>query len=226
VRRVWKAIVAIAVLLVVLVAGAFAWMFVLPLPKTNGTIHLPGLKAAVQVERDAIGIPHLSAQSLEDLYLAQGYVTAQDRLWQMELLRRVANGDVAEVAGPRALPLDVDSRTLGLRIAAQAAVATLPANQKTWISAYTRGVNEFISSHSLSLPVEFKVLGIKPRPWTEADSLVIGLHMFRTLSTSWKDELLKTALVQRVGAQRTAELMPERRGPSSAGAGLLARSFL
>ena len=206
--RAVKILLALFAGVALLIAAPLAWFFVLPLPKTSGRIRLQGLAAPVTVERDDRGVPHIAAQSLGDLYLAQGYVTAQDRLWQMEMLRRVANGDVAEIAGPAALPLDTDSRTLGLRVAAEAAVGRLPESQKHWISAYTRGVNAFIEGRSATLPVEFKILGIKPRPWTEADSLAIGLHMFRTLSTTWRDELLKTALVQRIGAARTAELLP------------------
>jgi penicillin amidase len=197
-------------LVIVIAAAIFVWLFVLELPATTGAIHLPGLKAPVQVERDTTGVPHLSAQSLDDLYLAQGYVTAQDRLWQMDLLRRVARGEIAEIAGARALPLDVDSRTLGMRVAADAAVDNLPEDQRRWIAAYTRGVNAFISTHSASLPVEFKLIRLAPRPWTESDSLVIGLHMFRNLTTTWKDELLKTSLLQRVGLQRTNDLLPTR----------------
>jgi penicillin G amidase len=209
-RRIRNAVLGVLLLAFLIVAAAFVWLFVLELPATTGAIRLPGLKAPVQVERDATGVPHLNAQSLDDLYLAQGYVTAQDRLWQMELLRRVARGEVSEIAGPRALPLDVDSRTLGMRQAADAAVAKLPDDQKRWISAYTRGVNAFISSHSLGLPVEYKLLRMTPRPWTESDSLVIGLHMFRNLTTTWRDELLKTALIQRVGTGRTADLLLTR----------------
>jgi penicillin amidase len=208
--RVRQAFLATLALVVVVLTAAFVWLFVLDLPATRGSLHLTGLRAPVQVERDALGIPHFSAQSLDDLYLAQGYVTAQDRLWQMELLRRVARGEVSEIAGARALPLDVDSRTLGMRQAADAAVVQLPADQRRWITAYTAGVNAFISTHSLGLPVEYKLLQLKPRPWTESDSLVIGLHMFRNLTTTWRDELLKTALLQRVGPQRTADLLPTR----------------
>lgn len=195
-------------LFVLVVAGIAAWLLVLPLPKTSGTIRLPGLKASVEVERDSLGIPHLHAQSLEDLYLAQGYVAAQDRLWQLDLLRRVAKGEVAEIAGARALALDIDARLLGIRVAAEAAVPKLPPAQRVAISAYTRGVNEFINSHGAGLPVEYKLLRIKPAPWTEADSLAIGLHMFRNLTTTWKDELLKSALLQRLGPARTADLLP------------------
>ncbi len=205
-----RVLLSLLVLVIVIFGGALCWLLILPLPKTSGSIHLNGLKAAVEVERDAEGIPHIHAQSLEDLYLAQGYVTAQDRLWQMELLRRVAQGDVADIAGPRAVPLDIDSRTLGIRVAAERDVATLPAIQRAALAAYTRGVNEFISTHGAGLPVEFKMIRKTPRPWTEADSLSIGLHMFRNLTTTWKDELLKTALLQRAGVQRTQDLLPVR----------------
>ncbi len=209
-RRVGYGIAALAALVVLAAAGIFVWFLVLPLPKTTGTIKVPELKAPVQVERDRLGIPHFTAQSLDDLYLAQGYVTAQDRLWQMDLLRRVARGEIAEIAGARGLPLDIDSRTLGMKQAAEAAVKTLPLDQHRWITAYTKGVNAYISTHAHSLPVEFKLIGLNPRPWEESDSLVIGLHMFRNLTTTWKDELLKTALIGRVGPNRTAELLPTR----------------
>ncbi len=214
-RRVRQAFLLTLGVVIAIVTAVFVWLFLLELPVTKGSIHLTGLKAPVQVERDSMGIPHLSAQSLDDLYLAQGYVTAQDRLWQMDLLRRVARGEISEIGGVRGLPLDVDSRILGMRVAADAAAAQLPEDQRRWIAAYTRGVNAFISSHaagysSAGLPVEFKLLHLLPRPWTESDSLVIGLHMFRTLTTTWKDELLKTALLQRVGLQRTTDLLPTR----------------
>jgi len=196
--------------LLLLFAGAVWWFLLRPLPQTSGTLRLPGLKASVDVERDATGIPHLHAQSIDDLYMAQGYVVAQDRLWQIELLRRVARGEVAEVAGPAAMPLDTDSRLLGLRVAAERAVALLPDEQRRALEAYGRGVNAFVDANRGNLPLEFRLLRFTPRPWTTADSLAIGLHMFRSLTTSWKDEVMRMALIERAGPQRVAEMLPIR----------------
>lgn len=196
--------------LVLLAAGGVWWFLFRPLPQTTGALRVSGLKASVEVERDAVGIPHLRATSIEDLYLAQGYVVAQDRLWQLELLRRVARGEVAEFAGPPALQLDTDTRVLGLRAAAERAVSSLPDDQRKALEAYGRGVNAFIEGHRGNLPLEFRMLRLTPRPWTTADSLAIGLHMFRNLTTSWRDELMKMALVERAGPERVAEILPVR----------------
>ncbi len=197
-------------LLVLFVGGLILWAAYLPLPQTTGTLRLPGLRAAVTVERDAVGIPHLRAESLDDLYLAQGFVTAQDRLWQMEALRRVGRGEIAEIAGPAALSLDLEVRTLGQRAAAEASASHLPEDQQRYLAAYARGVNEYIRSHGDRLPLEFRLLRFSPRPWTVVDSMAIGLHMFRTLTNTWQDETMKEALLERIGPERTAELLVTR----------------
>ena len=127
------------------------------LPQLDGSITVPrsgtpffGLAAPVTVERDARGVPHIHASSMDDLVFAQGYVTAQDRLWQMELQRRYAAGELAAVLGGSPLVLDHDrlQRTLQMRAAADRAIAVLPADQKHWLEVYARGVNAFIGSQS------------------------------------------------------------------------------
>ena len=127
-------------------------------------------------------------QNLDDALFAQGYVTAQDRLWQMDALRRFSAGDLAELSAPSALETDEESRRLRLRRIAEEAYVTLPAADRAAAAAYARGVNAFIATHLDNLPLEFTLLRYQPRPWSVVDTLLIGLHMFRDLTTTWKTE--------------------------------------
>ena len=144
---------------VLLIAGFGAWWFVYrPLPQVDGTLSLPGLKAEVTVERDIWGVPHIRATSLNDLVEAQGYVMAQDRLWQMDLLRRVGRGQLSEVLGPELVKIDAQFRTLRIAAAADREATTLDGESKEALEAYARGVNAFIEQHETNLPIEFKLL--------------------------------------------------------------------
>ena len=121
-----RLIISLLALLVLIAAGGGGWLFWrirASLPQMDGTIQMAGLSAPVEVRRDGRGVPHLRASSLEDLFFAQGYVTAQDRLWQMDLSRRLAEGELAEIFGERTLRLDIENRTLGFRQAAEHAQA-------------------------------------------------------------------------------------------------------
>jgi len=155
----------------VLAAGAAWWAYSQcrrALPQLEGTVPVAGLQARVEVRRDARGVPHLRAGSLEDLLFAQGYVTAQDRLWQMDLSRRLAFGDLAEIFGESVLSLDIENRTLGLRQAAERAIQEMDADSQRLVAAYAKGVNAFISTHRDRLPIEFLLLRYQPRPWQES----------------------------------------------------------
>jgi penicillin amidase len=155
------------------------------LPQLDGSLTVYGLAAPVTVQRDAHGVPHIHASSMDDLVFAQGYITAQDRLWQMDLLRRHAAGELAEILGRRALELDRFRRTLQLRAAADRAVAVLPADQKHWLEVYARGVNASIVAQRDHLPIEFRLLGYQPRAWTPRDSILIELSMFQELTNGF-----------------------------------------
>ena len=196
----------ILTLLVVAVAGVGWWLFIRPLPQVDGTASLPGLQHEVTVERDTWGIAHVRAGSLADMTEAQGYVMAQDRLWQMDLLRRVARGQLSEILGPAALPLDKKFRLLRFAVAAERDVTLLDEESRTAMEAYTRGVNKFIEQHQNKLPVEFTLLKYKPEPWKPADSLVIAAYMYETLTESWEDELDRAKVTTRVGAERARDL--------------------
>ena len=168
------------------------------LPVLDGNVHLAGLKATVTVRRDGHGVPHIEAASEEDLWVAQGYVTAQDRLWQMDAFRRNANGELAEVMGRSLVIHDKWQRVLGIRRTAERIWANSPADQKARFEAYARGVNLYIAEHEDSLPAEFRLLGYKPRPWTGTDSISVGLMMVQTLDTHWETKLAREAIAAKL----------------------------
>jgi penicillin G amidase len=192
-------------------AGAVWWYAWRPLPQTSGAIDAP-LAEAATVTRDALGVPHIRAASQDDALFLQGYVTAQDRLFQMDGLRRLSGGTLAEVVGPAALESDRDSRRLRIRRLAEAAYLTLPAADRTALGAYARGVNHFISTHRNNLPLEFSLLNYQPRPWSEVDTLIVGLHLIRTLTTTWRDELVKRNMLSGGAAAKVEFLFPPRAG--------------
>ena len=196
--------------IVVIAVGAVAWWFVYrPLPQIDGTASLPGLQQDVTVERDGWGVPHIRAASLEDMVEAQGYVMAQDRLWQMDLLRRVARGQLSEILGPATLSIDKDFRTLGFGRAAERDATLLDAEARKLMEAYARGVNEFIEQHQTSLPLEFSLLRYKPQPWRPSDTLAISGYMYRTLTDTWERELNRAKVTERTGVDRSKDLFSE-----------------
>jgi penicillin amidase len=200
--------ILIALALLVVAAGLF-WYVWRPLPRRSGTIEA-GVAATVKVTFDPRGVPHIQASSLEDALFVQGYVTAQDRLFQMDSLRRLAAGDLAEIVGTAALESDKESRRLRMRRIAEQAYITLPAADRAAMAAYARGVNAFLSTHLNRLPVEFTLLGYQPRPWSVVDSLLLSLHMFRDLTTSWRDELTLRELLASGDAEKVRYLFDER----------------
>ncbi len=177
------------------------------LPQEDGTIQLAGLKQSVTVARDALGIPTITAANLEDLFFAQGYITAQERLWQMDMTRRYASGDLAVILGPDFVATDREQRILGLRQAAEKAVALMDPSQRAQIQAYANGVNSYIAEHSKTLPLEFRFLTYAPHVWTVEDSLLVGLSMTEFLNHGYyKEELLKEKALAKLGPELTAEL--------------------
>lgn len=210
-RRIWPRLVLsllLAVLLLLVGAGAYFYSVARSaLPQLDGAITVSGLAAPVDVIRDPHGVPTIDAKSLEDLFFAQGYVTAQDRLWQMDLLRRVAAGDMAEIAGPALLRRDREQRILGLRAAAEKAVAALSGRDRTYFEAYTRGVNAFIDSHRDHLPIEFRLMGYKPRRWVAEDSLAIGARLIQDLNHgTYVSALEREKILAKLGPELTADL--------------------
>ena len=159
------------------------------LPVLDGELHLAGLSAPVVVERDGHGVPHIEATTQDDLFMAQGYVTAQDRLWQMDAFRRNANGELAEILGPSLVKHDTAQRVLQLRNTARRIYANLSAADRARFEDYAKGVNLFIAQHQDTLPPEFKLLHYRPQPWTGVDSISIGLTMVQMLDTHFDVKL-------------------------------------
>jgi len=191
-------------------AGVLAWWYIYrPLPQIDGSASLPGLHQEVTVERDRWGVPHIRAASVEDLAEAQGYVMAQDRLWQMDLLRRVARGQLSEILGPRTLPFDKEFRTYGFARAAERDATLLDPESRKVMEAYARGVNQFIEQHKRNLPLEFSLLRYAPKPWQPSDTLAISAYMYRTLSDTWQRELNRAKVVERAGVDRAKDLFSE-----------------
>lgn len=203
-------IVGLVLLLAIL--GTVAWLYLIlrsPLPQLDGKVAVPGLSAKVRVVRDGHGIPTIEAASINDLLFAQGYVTAQDRLWQMDVMRRAAAGELAEIFGPELLKFDRGQRILGLRPAALESEKVIPARDRAYLEAYASGVNAFIESHRDRLPLEFRsrVLGYSPRPWTVTDSLLIGARMVQDLNHgTYVSALTREKILAKLGPELTADL--------------------
>ena len=193
-------------LLILVCGGIIWWLFFRPLPQVDGTASLPGLQNQVTVERDGWGIPHLRATSLADMAEAQGYVMAQDRLWQMDLLRRVARGQLSEILGSLTVPVDEHFRILRFGPAAERDAALLDDESRTVMEAYSRGVNKFIEQHQKNLPVEFRLLQYQPQPWRPSDSLVIGAYMYETLTETWEQEFHRAQVTAKVGPEKAKDL--------------------
>lgn len=208
VLRVLNLLLAVAAVTVV----AAAWWFIgRAAPKVSGTLGA-GVAAEVIVARDDIGVPHITASSLEDLLFAQGFVTAQDRLWQMDMIRRLSAGDVSEVVGPGGLESDTLARKLRVRRIAEHQARTMPQSEMTLLAAYARGVNHYIEQHRGKWGPEFAILGYQPRPWTPIDTLLCGLQMDLKLTNSWELDLRKARMIAEGDPAKVRRLFPFRSG--------------
>ena len=154
-----------------------------------------GLKENVTVRRDARGIPYIEAANDADLYFAQGFVTAQDRLWQMDFLRRVARGELSEIFGKQALEEDKRWRRYGFAKVVEDGWRQTSPELRAALENYSRGVNAYLAAlDEKSLPVEFRILQYKPREWKPTDTLVIGKILAEALSSTWRTDLLRASL--------------------------------
>lgn len=194
ISRFLKAVNLLIGILLVLAIVAVYWYAWRPLPQQSGEIQAP-ISGQATVRFDDRGEPHIKAANLDDALFLQGYVTAQDRLWQMDGLRRFSGGTLAEILGPSFLESDREARRIRMRRIAEEAYATMAARDRAAFGAYARGVNHFIATHRGNLPVEFTILGYEPRPWSAVDSLLLCLYMYRNLTTTWKDEVLKNDML-------------------------------
>jgi penicillin G amidase len=176
------------------------------LPRRNESIELPGLIAPVTILIDRAGVPHVEAHSARDAFFAHGYLHARDRLWQMELNRRTARGDLAELFGPVALQADRFLRRLGFRRAAERDLARVSAEGRDALDAYAAGVNGYVARHRR--PIEFVLLRCRPRPWSPIDTLAFGRYMGWTQTENLPTEIVRRQLAGTLGTERAAALEP------------------
>jgi penicillin amidase len=169
--------------------------------QTSNTIRLKGLKDSVTIKRDERGVPYIEAKNADDLYFAQGYVTASDRLWQMDFYRRITRGELSEIFGrvpffgSTTIEQDKLHRKYGWARKGEAMVASVSPQLRAALEAYSNGVNAYIASlDEKSLPPEFQILQYKPRPWTPADTLVAGKTYPEGLSMTWNADLMRATL--------------------------------
>lgn len=199
-------------LLAVLLGIAGCWFVRRPWPQVDGTITVAGLSAPVEVVRDRWGVPHLYARNERDLFFAQGFVHAQDRLWQMEMNRRIARGELSAILGEATLDVDRAMLTIGVLRAAEADWQRMAAEPRAVLEAYAAGVNAFIETHRDQLPVEFTLLGVDPAPWRPVDSLAWGKVMCWNLGENFNFEVSRARIIGTVGREAAAQLLPPFRG--------------
>jgi penicillin amidase len=206
-----KLVIAAVVVLVVVgaISTTFGLLVLRPLPTIDADERLLGLHERVEVLRDKFGVPHVFATDQHDLFFAQGYVTAQDRLWQMDIYRRAAEGRLAEVLGEPALESDRFMRTLGLGRAALLDASVISDEARGFVEAYMEGVNKFLQQHGDSLPVEFTILGYRPEPWTVLDTLAIAKLQLYDAAGNYTQELLRASIAARLGPEVLATLLPD-----------------
>ncbi len=181
--------------------------------QTSGNILLPGLSSPVKILRDEKGMAYIHAENLPDALTAQGFVTAQDRLFQMELTRRMSQGRISELAGRKTIQLDIRNRTLDFHRQAKKHAALLSEQERKYIKCYLRGLNYYITGYKKYHPVEFRLAGIQPEPWDIPDVLSIGYYMGWESAANLKTELVTQMLVDKVGPERAAELFPLNTNP-------------
>ncbi|MDQ2904307.1 MAG: penicillin acylase family protein [Chloroflexota bacterium] len=200
----WQKTLAAAAGLAGVAGGTYYLLMRRPLPKTRGTLHLAGLHEEVDVITDRYGVPHIYARNEDDLFFAQGYIHAQERLWQMDFNRRVGSGRLSEIFGEIAIEADRFSRRLGMHRASAAEADRLSEHNKRALDAYALGVNRFIEGGKL--PIEFTILRFKPDPWRSADSIQWAKMMGWNLCGNWETEVIRARIIARIGPERAARL--------------------
>lgn len=200
----------LSTLLIVIVAVIlfFRHLLTKSFPETKGVIETPGLSSTIRIYRDPLGVPHIFAETEEDLMFAVGYVHAQDRLWQMEMARRAGEGRLSELFGKATLNFDRMFRTIGFKRIVQQMEKNLHPDSHRLLTAYARGVNTLISHQKGKLPIEFDILGITPEPWTIEHSLMVARLQAWELNFSWWLDLTLGDLVNKLGQEKAREVFP------------------
>lgn len=199
-------LLGLVLVLVLGAGGGYLWLRC-SLPRTSGEIRVSGISGTVTIVRDSDGVAHVTGASETDAAFGLGFAHAQDRLWQLEVQRRIGYGRLSEVFGAATLDTDRFLRTLGVARAARSAFERLDAETTAILEAYAAGVNAFLATNPV-LPPEFLILGVQPEPWQPVDSLVWAKMMAWDLGGNWSDEVLRSLLVARIGAEDAEFLLP------------------
>lgn len=186
--------------------GGYLWLS-RSLPQTSGEIRVSGISGPVTIVRDSDGVAHITGATETDAAFGLGFVHAQERLWQMEVQRRIGHGRLSEIFGATTLDTDRFLRTLGVARAARSALERLDAETIAILEAYAAGVNAFLATNPL-LPPEFLILGIRPEPWQPIDSLVWAKMMAWDLGGNWSEEVMRSLLIAQIGPEDASFLMP------------------
>ncbi|MEW6202417.1 MAG: penicillin acylase family protein [bacterium] len=192
--------------------------------QTSGTITVPGLKNEVRVLRDRYGVPHIFADDEEDVYFAMGYVHAQDRMWNMDLIRRAAEGRLTEIFGDReqkspaaewgtTLQQDVFHRVIGFWDIGKQTARTSSGPAKIYLQRYADGVNEWLKQNQNNLPPEFTIFSFRPAPWEIADTIALARYIAWGLSANLEGELMRYEAICRFGVERGWEFFPRQGDP-------------
>lgn len=194
--------------LIVGTIGGYMWLET-SLPKIEGNVRVSGLSEEVRVRRNANGVPTIVAHSMPDAWFALGFVHAQDRLWQMEGMRRFALGTLSEVIGAETLQTDVAQRRLGFGRLAKAQYKLLDPVTKRALETYADGVNAYLATRTGALPLEFLMLGYEPKPWEPFHGLLWGRLMAYQLSARWREDLVREALIEQgIELEKLREIWP------------------
>jgi penicillin G amidase len=199
-------IASVALLLSAAVPIAGVWLVRRPLPALDGRQSISGLGSEVSVSFDAHAVPYIVSRSDEDAYLAQGFATARDRMFQMDILRRSALGELSEIYGASCLPSDRMMRTLGIGKLAYAEYNHLTEPAKAALDAYARGVNEYLNVNSGNLPLQFAFLSYTPHTWHPEDSLAILKYRAYKLDESWRLDDFRQRVANKVGDDVASQL--------------------
>ena len=204
-KRILKRLLILTIILAI-PAGAFGgyWWARQSLPMLDGQLAFPGLGAPVEVLQDQYGVPAIYARDAEDVWFSAGVLHARDRLWQMELYRRVTLGRLSEVLGDRSIDIDKRFLTLGLRDAARAELERVPQQVRTALERYAAGVNAYTATlvDRKKRPLEFQILGFTPAPWEPIDSLAVGRLLAWRLAENHQAELVRAAVAAKFGVEQ------------------------
>ncbi len=227
-RKILIAILVLVFAAVVVTMIVSYFSFRKSLPRTKGTLKVQGLEKPVEIYRDRNGVPHIFARNDHDLYFAAGYAIAQDRLWQLEMVRRAVNGRLSEVLGDTTVNTDRLLLTIGFKRIAGKIYPHLSGITRRTVEAYTQGINAFIDTHKGRYPMEFMLLQFDPQPWDPEDCIAFSRLMAWELSLAWYTELLAGELAQKLGTERALQLFGEywpKDWPTVVSSGTLLREF-